>query len=280
MTRINIISFLPKIAREYGIDESLTREYKINTYQAKSPQPLISAGWFSSILSNNRIDIHTSQETKSTSEQKKKKQTPNYFQLAIIGVITGVTSAFALGRLHSSIATVENNICLSNQVIAHPSSYGANLDNDTILDIHNIANVYKNAEIERKNKLSHYQTSLFGTVLGIGTSIVGSIAAINLVSTIGMITIIASSTFGIYTLARHWDDFTRAQNQLRDLKLSEIIIECQNQSNNFLESMSFQTSPEPSAPPMQEHDIYSQDFRIQQEQLFSQYRLSPSAPPL
>lgn len=139
-----------------------------------------------------------------------------------------------MGRLRSSITAAEENIWYSRSVLASSSNWDRTLISNVASNILGIANTYYRAETDRKNKLVNYQVSLIGVAAGIGISIVGACTSAELLAIIGAITAVAFATFGVYQMAIHWDDFSRAQDEFRNLHLIDLLP---------------QSRPFPSAPP-------------------------------
>lgn len=121
--------------------------------------------------------------------------------------------------------------------MANPSVYNQSRDGDKI---HNITHTFERAEVGRREKLSHYQNSLMGMTFGISVYIIGFLANIEILPIAGIVITIASTVFGIYHAAIHWDDFTKTQNELKNLKLLELIRQYNPHSN---------TIPQGSPPP-------------------------------
>lgn len=248
MYNANIISlpqitdhFLPKIAREYNIiskpetyqsNESTqtNSRYRINHREPQVCSPLISAGWFSSLFSNNNIHVH-SQEDSSKKEKEKERTSTNVVQLIILGSATAISTAFGLGKLRSSIVAAEENILYGRDVIVNSSNWNRGLSSNTAANILNVANRYCSAETDRKEKLHNYQYSLIGIATGIlattGVKLVavGVLASgtVELIAIIGVITAVASAAFGAYQVAIHWDDFSKAQEAFKSLNLVKLI---------------------------------------------------------
>lgn len=246
MYNVNIISFpqitdhfLPKIAREYNIvskpETSQSNEsnqtnsrYGMNHEQPRVSSPLISAGWFSSLFSNNNIHIHSQEDS---SQKEKEKTSSNILQLIIVGSATAISTAVGLGKLRSSIVAAEKNILYGRDVIVNSSNWKSGLPPNTATNILNVANRYCLAETDRKDKLHNYQYSLIGIATGIlattGVKLVGvgvlTSSIVKLIEITGVITAVASAAFGGYQVAIHWDDFSKAQEEFKSLNLVKLI---------------------------------------------------------
>ncbi|MGL4347954.1 MAG: hypothetical protein ACRCSV_00645 [Chlamydiales bacterium] len=231
MYSTNIISlaqindhFLPKIAREYNIttDESQSRQPQTKKEESREYSPLIHGGLFSSLFSHNRVHVHSTDESKKK-EKEKEPSSPNYLQLIVVASITAIASAFGLGRLRNSTTAAEENIWYSRSVLASPSNWNGTLSSKVASNIFNVVNTYYRAETDRKNKLANYQISLVGITAGIGISIAGACASAELLAIMGVITAVSFATFGAYQMAIHWDDFSRAQDEFKNLHLIDLL---------------------------------------------------------
>lgn len=246
MYSTNIISlpqindyFLPKIAREYNLISKLEESYtnggdRVNDRHEQVCLPLISAGWFSTLFSNNNIHVHS--EGDPSKKGKEKEQTfPNFLQLIVVGSITAISTAFGLGRLRSSTLAAEENILYGRDVIVNSSNWNRGLSSNTATNILNIANRYCRAETDRKDKLHNYQYSLIGIAAGIlgATTVkllaIGVLASatVELLAITGVITAVASAAFGAYQVAVHWNDFEKAQDEFKNLNLIRLIPQTQ-----------------------------------------------------
>lgn len=227
--------FLPKIAREYNIttDESHSRKAQTKNEESQRYSPLIHGGLLSTLFSHNQVHVHPTEESKKK-EKEKELSSPNYLQLIVVASITAIASAFGLGRLRSSTTAAEENIWYSRSVLTNASNWKKTLTSNVTANILNVANAYYRAETDRKNKLANYQISLVGIAAGIGIGIAGACASAELLAIIGAITAVAFATFGVYQIANHWDDFSRAQDEFKNLHLIDLLPE---------------SRPFPSAPP-------------------------------
>lgn len=250
MTSINISQiythFLPKIAKEYNItDESSNRKNTINYTYLNPPSPFVNTtGVLCSTLSNNQINIKTSEKKEAISKKNKEKEekTPNYLQLGVFTAIAAITGLFSLGRINSSIVTAIENIAYSNDVIRDYQVWIAGTQSGDL--IYNIAHAYQAAEKHRETKLSHYQKSIMGSMLGTGIGVMGALASIELLSTIGIVVVVASVVFGAYQAGIHWDDFTKAQNEFINLNLLELSkTDYQNPNPNYNNRAKYQNPP-------------------------------------
>ena len=216
--------FLPKIAREYDMLPQQLRSSRVQPKDRDSGSclPLISTGWFSSFCSNNQFNLSSPQERKKKGKEEE-RASPNYLQWIIMGSITAIATAFGLGRLHSSIDYAEKNIEDSDKLLQNKSDWNTAVATDTVSGICNVTKTYRLAEINRKNKLVNYQSSLLGIAVGTGIGIVGACMSQQLLGTIGLVTAVASAAFGVYHIAIHWDDFAKAQTEFRSLKLMHLI---------------------------------------------------------
>lgn len=227
--------FLPKIAKEYNLllepEESSTNSRDCFDNQPSYVcSPLISAGWFSTLFSNNTIQVH-SQEDPSKKGKEKEKTSPNFLQWVVLGAITAIGSGFGLGKLRSAITAAEENIVYSRDILENSSHWQRTIPAHIATNIVNIAKNYYRAETERKEKLSNYQYSLMGMAGGIliTTAVellsVGVLASatVELLAIIGIITAVASAAFGAYQVGIHWNDFAKAQEEFKTLNLIKLL---------------------------------------------------------
>lgn len=227
--------FLPKIAREYNVIEE-AKECQFNSrdwVNKENPQvssPLISAGWFTTLFSNNNLRVQF-QEDRSKKGEEKEKTSTNFLQLIIMASIPAISTAFGLGKLRSSITAAEENIFYSRDVIVNSPNWNTGLPPHITANILNVANKYCSVETDRKEKLYNYQYSLMGIATGIliTTTVqllsvgVLTAATAELIAIAGVITAVASAAFGAYQVAIHWDDFAKAREEFKSLHLAELL---------------------------------------------------------